>query len=223
MDIIAHLGYQTAFALMDRGWVKDPADLYVVTDDQLGNLPGFKEKSVDNLRKAIEGSKDRPLWKLLVALSIRHVGPAAAKKLMRAFPSIEKLEAASLEELEQVEQVGAEIAESVHEWLHEEETQALLKKLRAAGVRMADAAAPAVPDGPLTGKTLVLTGTFPTLSREQAIHLAESAGAKVTQTVSKKTSFVVAGTEPGTKLARAIELGVEVIDETELQRRASGE
>ncbi len=218
MDI-AHLGYQTAYALMERGWVKDPADIYVVTDDQLGNLPGFKEKSIDNLRQAIEGSKDRPLWRLLVALSLRHVGPAAAKKVTRAFPSIEKLAAATLDELEQVEQVGAEIAESIHDWLHEKENGDLLEKLRAAGVRMADAEAPAVPDGPLTGKTIVLTGTFPRLSREQATLLAESAGAKVTQTVSKRTSFVVAGSEAGTKLARALELGVEVIDEAELEKR----
>ncbi len=105
MDI-AHLGYQTAYALMERGWVRDPADLYAVTDEQLGNLPGFKEKSIENLRQAIEGSKDRPLWRLLVALSLRHVGPAAAKKVTRAFPSIDKLEGASLEELEQVDQVG---------------------------------------------------------------------------------------------------------------------
>ncbi len=97
----------------------------------------------------------------------------------------------------------------------------MLEKLRAAGVRMADPVAPVLPDGPLTGKTIVLTGTFPTLSREEATRLAEGAGAKVTQTVSKKTSFVDAGTEPGTKLARAIELGVEVIDEAELQRRSS--
>jgi len=219
MDI-AHLGYQTAYALMERGWVKDPADLYLVTDDQLANLPGFKEKSIENIRKAIEGSKDRPLWRLLVALSLRHVGPAAAKKVTRAFSSIAKLAAASLEELEQVEQVGGEIAESIHDWLREAENQELLEKLRAAGVRMADAEAPVVPDGPLTGKTIVLTGTFPRLSREQAILLAEGAGAKVTQTVSKKTSFVVAGSEPGTKLARALELGVEVIDEAELERRA---
>jgi len=118
-----------------------------------------------------------------------------------------------------VHPVGAEIAESIHDWLREKENQELLEKLRRAGVRMAEAAAPVLPDGPLTGKTIVLTGTFPTLSREEATRLAEGAGAKVTQTVSKKTAFVVAGAEAGTKLARALELGVEVIDEVELQRR----
>ena len=102
MDI-AHLGYQTAMALMERGWVRDPADLYALTDAQLGELEGFKEKSIANLRQAIEGSKNRPLWRLLLALSLRHVGPAAAKKLTRAFPSLDKLEGANEEHPEDVE------------------------------------------------------------------------------------------------------------------------
>jgi DNA ligase (NAD+) len=218
MDI-AHLGYRTATELMDRGWVKDPADLYALTAERLSELPGFKEKSIENLLGAIVQSKDRPLWRLLVALSLRHIGPSAAKSLARAFGSIERLREADLEALEAVEQVGPEIAESVVDWFTEAENRDLLRRLVSAGVRVSDPEPEPVPVGPLSGQSVVITGSFSSMSREAATRAAEAAGAKVGSTVSKKTSFVAAGTAPGSKLARAVELGVEVVDEQEFLRR----
>jgi DNA ligase (NAD+) len=164
---------------------------------------------------SLEGSKDRPVWRLLVALNIRHVGSHVAQVLARAFGSIDRLAAASEEEIDAVEEIGPEIARSVYEWFHEEENLALVEKLRRAGVRMEDEPAPEVPEGPLTGSSIVLTGGLEALSRDEATALAEEAGAKVASSVSKKTAFVVAGENPGSKLAKAEQLGVEVIDEGE--------
>ena len=220
MDI-AHLGHQTAQALLDRGLVKDPVDLYTLTAEQVRELPGFKAKSIDNLLAAIAGAKDRPTWRLLVALSLRHVGPAAAKKLTALFPSIEKLARAELEALEQTPQIGTEIAQSVYGWFRDPENAALIAKLQAAAVRTADAEVAPVPQGPLTGQSVVLTGSFPTLSREQATALIEQAGGRVAGSVTKKTIFVVAGSDAGTKLSRAQELGVEVVDEAGLRARTA--
>jgi len=222
MDI-EHLGYKTGLALMDRGWVSDPADVYFLTEKQLAQLPGFKERSIANLLGAIEASRDRPIWRLLVGLNIRHVGSTVARLLARDFPSIDRLAKASVEELEAVEGVGPEIARSVHEWFRRPESRKLLRKLRKAGVRMEDPEpeGPA-PDGPLARKTIVLTGGLESMSRDQAIKAAEAAGARVTSSVSKKTDFVVAGTDPGSKYDRAVELGVEVIDEEEFRSRLGG-
>jgi len=216
---IEHLGYQTGLLLMEREWVRDPTDVYALTDQQLAELPGFKEKSVQNLRAAIEASKDRPLWRLLVALSIRHLGPAGARALARAFPAIDALAKATLEDLEAVEGVGPEIAESVQGWFDDPENLELVEKLRRSGVRLTDPEPAAAPIGPLTGKTVVLTGSLRSLSRDEAKRAAEEAGAKVVSSVSKKTSFVVAGEAPGTKADKASSLGVETIDEAEFLKR----
>lgn len=220
MDI-THLGYQTGVALTERGWVRDPADVYFLTAEQVGQLPGFKEKSIQNLMQAIEGSKQRPVWRLLVGLNIRRVGSHVAQLLARHFRTIDKLAAASLEELQNIGGVGPEIAGGVHAWFQQPQNQALLEKLRRAGVRLEDEAAPVTSDAPqpLAGKTVVITGTLLQLSREAAISAAESAGAKVTGSVSKKTDFVVVGDSPGTKAAKAETLGVERIDEAEFLRR----
>jgi DNA ligase (NAD+) len=218
MDI-EHLGYKTGMLLRERGWVEDPADVYFLTREQLESLPGFKERSIDNLLRSIEGSKDRPIWRLLVALNIRHVGAHVAQVLARAFGSIDRLAAASEEEIDAVEEIGPEIARSVYEWFHDEESLALIEKLRRAGVRMEDEPVPELPEGPLTGSSIVLTGGLEALSRDEATTLAEEAGAKVASSVSKKTAFVVAGENPGSKLAKAEQLGVEVIDEREFLRR----
>jgi DNA ligase (NAD+) len=214
MDI-EHLGYKTGMLLRDKGWVNDPADVYFLTREQLETLPGFKERSIDNLMSSIEGSKDRPIWRLLVALNIRHVGEHVAQVLARAFPSIDLLAAATEEEVDAVEEIGPEIARSVFEWFHDPENLALIEKLRKAGVRMEDKPEPERPEGPLTGSTIVLTGGLESVSRDEATALAEEAGAKVASSVSKKTAFVVAGENPGSKLAKAEQLGVEVIDEKE--------
>jgi DNA ligase (NAD+) len=218
MDI-EHLGYKTGMLLRERGWVEDPADVYFLTREQLEQLPGFKERSIDNLLGSIEGSRDRPIWRLLVALNIRHVGSHVAQVLARAFRSIDRFVSVTAEEVDAVEEIGPEIAGSVAEWFSDEDNLALIEKLRKAGVRMEDEAEPERPEGPLTGSTIVLTGGLASVSRDEATALAEEAGAKVASSVSKKTAFVVAGENPGSKLAKAEQLGVDVVDEQEFLRR----
>ncbi len=221
MDI-EHLGYKTGILLMDMGWVGDPADIYSLTAEQLAQLPGFKEKSISNLLTAIEQSKDRPLWRLLVALNIPHVGGHVAQVLARAFPSVEALRAASVEDLVAVEGVGPEIAQSVFDWFHDETNLRLLSKLALAGVRTEDPEPEAIPEGPLTGTTVVITGSLASMSRSEAEKAAAEAGAKVVQSVSKKTSFVVVGESPGSKFDKAQQLGVETINEAEFLKRLKG-
>jgi DNA ligase (NAD+) len=219
MDI-EHLGYKTVMLLRDRGLVVDPGDVYSVGGDELATLPGFQQRSIENLLQAIDASRDRPLWRLLVGLNIRHVGGHVAQVLAAAFGSIDALGAADAEAIDDIEEIGPEIARSVAEWFADEGNRALLDKLRAAGVRMADEPAAVAPGGPLEGASVVLTGGLSSLSRDDATELARAAGARVASSVSKKTDFVVAGENPGSKLAKAEELGVEVIDEDEFLRRA---
>jgi DNA ligase (NAD+) len=217
---IEHLGYQTVTALMERGWVTDPSDLYRLDSGSIAALPGFGEKSAQNLVVAIAASKNRPLWRLLVGLSIHRVGAHVAELLAKRFRSIEALAAASLESLEAIDGVGPEIATTVHGWFRAADNLDLVEKLRRAGLRLQDEAIE-VPAGtqPLQGKIVVITGTLVGFSREEASQAALRAGARVTGSVSKKTSFVVAGAEAGSKLTKAEELGIEVIDETEFVRR----
>jgi DNA ligase (NAD+) len=221
MDI-EHLGYKTGFALIEQGWVKDPGDVYAITEEQLAQLPGFKEKSINNLLSAIEAAKDRPIWRLLTALNIPHVGWHVAQVLAEAFPSIDALAKASVEELQAVEEIGPEIARSVHEWFHDKQNLKLVEKLRKAGVRVKDKARPKPKKGPLTGKTIVLTGGLESMSREEATKAAQEAGARVASSVSKKTDFVVAGADPGSKYDKALSLGVETVDEKEFLKRLKG-
>jgi DNA ligase (NAD+) len=219
MDIEG-LGYKTLWALVEKGLVQDPADIYTLTAGQLEQLDGFAEKSITNLLTQIEGSKDRPLWRLLVGLNIRHVGTHVAQVLATAFGSIDALIAATVDDIDDVEGIGPEIAASVREWFEDPENLALLERLRAAGLRTADKRAAAAPnEGPLTGTTVVLTGTMPSMTREEGTELAQEAGARVASSVSKKTDFVVAGENAGSKLTKAESLGVEVIDEAEFRRR----
>jgi DNA ligase (NAD+) len=218
MDIEG-LGYKTGLLLIDRGWVLDPADLYFITDDQLAELPGHKEKKISNLRRSIEASKDRPLWRLLVALSIPHVGGHVAQVLAAASPSIDGLKKAGVEDLEAVEEIGPIVARAVYDWFHDKGNLELLAKLKKAGVRMKDEAPPKKRKGPLSEKALVLTGGLESMSRDEAQKAAEEAGARVTSSVSKKTDFVVAGSDPGTKFDKAQALGVEIIDEAEFLKR----
>jgi DNA ligase (NAD+) len=221
MDI-EHLGYKTGMALLDRGWVKDPADIYRLTPERLAELPGFKDKSISNLMSAIEASRDRPIWRLLVALSVPHVGGHVAQVLARAFPSLDELQSASVDDLNAVEGIGPEIARSVHAWFREGENRDLIKRLRKAGVRVRDEKPEAPPKGPLSGTTIVITGSLQAMSRDDATRSAQEAGAHVTSSVSKKTDFVVVGENPGSKYDRALQLGVETIDEEEFLKRLKG-
>jgi len=218
MDI-EHLGYMTVMRLLEKGLIEDPADIYSLDAEKLSQLPGFKDRSITNVLEQIEGSKDRPIWRLLVGLNIRHVGGHVAEVLAGAFGSIDAIAGASEDEIDAVPGIGPEIAASVREWFDEDENRQLIEKLRAAGVRLADGRAEVTGPRPLEGRSIVLTGGLETLSREEATAAAEDAGARVTSSVSKKTSFVVAGESPGTKLAKAEQLGVDVIDEQEFLRR----
>jgi DNA ligase (NAD+) len=218
MDI-EHLGYMTVMRLLEKGLIEDPADIYALDADKLTQLPGFKDKAVTNLLEQVEASKDRPIWRLLVGLNIRHVGGHVAQVLAKAFGSIDALAAASEDEIDAVPEIGPEIAATVREWFDEEENLQLIEKLRAAGVRLADEAPIQLAPPTLAGSTIVLTGGLETISRDEAIAMAEAAGARVASSVSGKTAFVVAGENPGSKLVKAESLGVEVIDEEEFLRR----
>lgn len=223
MDIEG-LGEKTGGALLELGIVRDPGDIYGLTAERLAEVPGYKERKIANLLLAIEGSKDREVWRLLAGLNIRHVGATVAQALAGAFGSVDAIAAADADALTAVDGVGPEIAASVLEWFADDHHRELLDRLRAAGVRTADPVRSA-PTGPrpLDGATVVLTGTLPTLARADASAMAQDAGAKVASSVSARTTFVVAGEAAGSKLAKAEELGVEVIDEEEFLRRIGRE
>jgi DNA ligase (NAD+) len=221
MDIEG-LGYKTGIQLLDRGLVKDPGDIFSLTAEDLAQLEGFAEKSITNLLASIEKAKDQPLWRLLVALNIPHVGGHVAQVLARAFGSVDALAKATVEQIDDVPEIGSEIARSVHEWFADPVNLALIDKLRATGVRTADERPKRKGRRRLEGKTIVLTGGLDTTSREDATAAAQEAGARVASSVSKKTDFVVAGQNAGSKLGKAEELGVEVIDEKEFLKRLGG-
>jgi DNA ligase (NAD+) len=215
MDIRG-LGAQRVKQLLESGLIRDVADLYQLRAEDLQKLEGFAEKSAKQLVEAIAASKTRPLSTLLFALGIRHVGSTVAKLLARRFGSLERLMEAGEEEIAAVEGVGPVIAQAVAAFFRDEKNRALIRRLAAHGLNFKEPVAAA---GPLSGQTYVITGTLPTLSRAEATELIESAGGRVASSVSSKTTAVVAGENPGSKLERAKELGVAIIDEAELLRR----
>jgi DNA ligase (NAD+) len=218
MDIEG-LGYMTVMALLKEGLIQDPADIYALTAEDLSQLDGFAAKSIENLLGAIEASKDRPLWRLLVGLNIRHVGSHVAEVLSSAFLSIDALAAASEDEIDAVPEIGPTVAATVRAWFDEDENLALVEKLRTAGVRLEDEPPADTGPKPLEGLSIVLTGGLDTLSRDEASRLAQQAGARVSSSVSKKTDFVVVGENPGSKHDQAVKLGLEILDEAEFLRR----
>jgi DNA ligase (NAD+) len=197
--------------------VRSVADLYRLTREQLVSLERVGAKTADALLAEIAKSKEAPLQRVLFGLGIRYVGERTAGLLAAHFGSLHALMAASAAELEAVNEVGPRVAQAIAEFFAEEKNRALIQDLQGLGLKMPAPARQA--GGPLEGKTVVLTGTFPTLSREQAKERVEAAGGKVAGSVSKKTSFVVAGEDAGSKLEKARGLGVEVVDEAELLRR----
>lgn len=218
MDIRG-LGYERVRQLLDAGLIRDVADLYDLTAERLVGLERFAAQSAKQLVAGIDASRARPLSLLLFGLGIRHVGKTVAQLLARRFGTMEALSRATLPEVEAVPGVGPTIAAAVVEFFGLDASQLLLTRLAASGVAMTEPRAVSG-DGPLAGKAYVLTGTLPTLSRQQAADLIEQAGGRVTGSVSKKTDAVVAGADAGGKLEKARALGVEVIDEDELKRRA---
>ena len=221
MDIEG-LGDKLVEQLVDGELVADYADLYRLTPDQLEGLERMGRKSATSLVGQIDRSKSRGLARVLNALGIRHVGPRVAEVLARRFPTIERLREATVEELAEVHEIGAVIAASVHEWLHGEYGQRTIDGLAAVGVQLDVPEADRVADGPLTGKTLVVTGSLEHFSRQQAEAAIRRAGGRAAGSVSKKTDYLVAGAEAGSKLDKARTLGVEVLDEAAFRRLLGG-
>jgi DNA ligase (NAD+) len=218
MDIRG-LGPQTLEKMIALKLIEGPADIYGLTAGQLSLLPGFKEKSVENLLASIEASKARPFPRILFALGIRHVGESIAELLASHLGSIEALQDAPEDEISAIQGIGPEIAHSVRAWFDVEQNRGLVRRLAAAGLQFrGERRSP--PAGPFEGKTFVITGTLPTLSRREAEDYIERRGGKVISAVSSKTSYLLVGEDPGSKLQKAQELGVSRITEDELRRLA---
>jgi DNA ligase (NAD+) len=222
------LGYEAASALLEAGLVTDEGDLFSLTADKLRQSPFFVTiggeltANATSLLRNLEEARNRPLWRLLVALSIRHVGPTAARALAAAFGSVDAISSASAETLMLVDEVGPTIAGSIIDWFSVDWHQAIVARWRDAGVRLADpdfagfTLGAGTVSGPLAGVTVVLTGTLERYTRDEAAEAIQARGGKVSGSVSKKTSFVVAGESPGSKLDKASSLGVPVLDEAGL-------
>ena len=212
MDIDG-LGEENVRRFLTEGLIENMADLYELTVERLAELEGFAEISARNLVEAIEGSKQQPFHLVLYALGIPGIGYVNARNLARSLRSMDALMEASAEQLAEVEGVGPIMAKTVTETLAEDRTRELIERLRGYGLHMEEEGAAPPAEGPLVGKTLVLTGTLPNLTRPEATARIEAAGGKVTGSVSKKTDYLVAGADPGTKLTKAQDLGTEVLDE----------
>jgi DNA ligase (NAD+) len=221
MDIQG-LGDALVDQLLEKNLVNDFADLYALEADVLADLDRMGKKSAANLIAELAASKERPLHRLIFALGIRHVGERAARMLASAFGSIDELEKATPEVLEATPEIGPKTAASVRTFFDQATNRALLRRLGEAGLRMVaspdERPAPAPVDSPFAGKTVVLTGTLPDLGRDEAKARIEALGGRVSGTVSRKTDFVVAGAEAGSKLDKARELGVRVVDAAEFAR-----
>jgi DNA ligase (NAD+) len=215
MDIDG-LGESWCYILLRNGLIRDPGDIYSLTKEQLVALERMGEKSADNLLRSIERSKDRSLRSLIFALGIRHVGGEIASILADHFRSIAALAAAEQEELDEIPAVGPRIAESVYQWFRDEANQRVLDKLRRAGVRTAEEAPPAPSRGPLTGLSFVITGTLASMPRSRAEELVRGLGGATSDSLTKKTDYLVIGETPGSKLQKAQQYGTKLLTEEEL-------
>jgi DNA ligase (NAD+) len=215
------LGYEAVVALLDCGLVADEGDVFALTKDKLATCPFFVNKAgglkinAQLLLANLAEVRTRPLWRVLVALSIRHVGPTAARALAEAFGSVDAIASASADALAVVDGVGPTIAASVVEWFTVDWHVAIVDKWRAAGVRLATPGfdPSAASSRLLAGVTVVITGTLPGFTRDEAAEAVRAAGGKVSSSVSKKTNFVVAGENAGSKYDKAVELGLAILDE----------
>lgn len=219
MDI-AGLGEAVVTQLTEANLLRDLADLYALTPDQLLPLERMGQKSVENLLSAIAGSKDRPLWRLLAGLGIPHVGVTAARTLASSFGTIDRLAAASVEELCAIEEIGEIMATAIHAWFRDPEVVKLLERLRSAGLnfgeRDAEESAPAA-TGSIKGTIWVLTGTL-SIPREEAVEMIRAQGGKVSSAISAKTTYLLAGENAGSKLAKAEKLGITLMNEEEFRK-----
>ncbi len=221
------LGYEAAVALLDAKIITDESDLFAVTKDKLMTSEFFTKKdgeagaNVEKLLAALEGAKSRPLWRILVALSIRHVGPTAAQALATNFGSMKAISEATADELANIDGVGETIAQSITDWFDIDWHRAIVSKWEKAGVIMVAQAAPQLPQT-LAGLTFVVTGGLESFTRDSIAETIVAHGGKAASSVSKKTDYVLVGSDPGSKLAKATELGVPVIDETRFKQILSG-
>ena len=209
------LGPAVLTNLAETGLVEDVADLYSLTEEDLLQLERMGKKSAQNLLQAIENSKQAGLARLLFALGIRYAGVKAASILARNFGNMDAVKEASYDELIKLDEIGDKIAESVVAYFASPENLALIARLQSAGVKMTEEKTEISGNQPLSGKTFVLTGTLPGMTRTEAAALIERLGGKVSGSVSKKTDYVLAGEEAGSKLEKAEKLGVKIIDEAE--------
>jgi DNA ligase (NAD+) len=215
-------GEVLAAQLVKSGLVRDVADIYSLTMEQIAALERMGEKSAKNFIDAVAASKSRDMWRLLFGLGILHVGAGVAKSLARHFATLDQVFAASAEQLTETEDIGEVIAQSVVDWHGEPENRKLVERLSQAGLNFKSSLyQPAAKAGPFAGKTFVLTGTLPTLKREEAAAKIEALGGKVSGSVSKKTDFVLAGEDAGSKLDKANKLGVKIIDEAQFLKMFS--
>jgi DNA ligase (NAD+) len=221
MDIVG-LGIKIVVQLIQAGLVRDVADLYSLRSEDLLKLEGFAEKKVDNLLQAIAVSKEQSLARVITALGIRGVGEVGAADLARHFQDLHSLEQAGIDDLQRIEGIGPNIAQAIVDWFAVPANRAILEKLRAAGVWPHAEQRSDTNAGNLkfSGYTFVLTGTLPGFSREGAKEFIESYGGKVTDSISKKTSYLVMGSEPGSKYEKAKALGIPILDEIGLRRLA---
>lgn len=211
--------------MVQKGLVRDVADLYRVQAVEIQDLERMGEKSAKNLIDAIMASKSRDLWRLLFGLGILHVGAGAAKALARAFPDLDSMAAAGAPQLCEVPDIGEVIARSVEDWFADHRNRDLLYRLRKAGLNFSSSTyqpPDAASQGPFAGKTFVLTGTLPSLSREAATAEIERRGGRVASSVSRKTHYVLAGTDPGSKLEKARQLGISILSEADFLHLCSG-
>ena len=221
------LGYEAAVALLDAKIITDESDLFAVTKEKLMTSEFFTKKdgeagaNVEKLLAALEGAKSRPLWRILVALSIRHVGPTAAQALATNFGSMKAISDATAEELANIDGVGETIAQSITDWFDIDWHRAIVSKWEKAGVIMVAQAAPQLPQT-LAGLTFVVTGGLESFTRDSIAETIVAHGGKAASSVSKKTDYVLVGSDPGSKLVKATELGVPVIDETRFKQILSG-
>lgn len=211
MDI-ENLGTAVVEQLVSRGLAKNQADLYTLTEAQLLELDKFAEKSAKNLVAALETSKQRELWQLIHGLGIPHVGKQSAKDLEANFDSLDAIATATEEQLEAVDGIGSIMAQSIHAWFADADNQALIEQLKTHGLNF-QSGRQATADGVLSGKTVVLTGALPSLTRDEATKMIEAAGGRTSSSVSKKTDYVLAGEAAGSKYAKAEKLGIAILDE----------
>jgi len=217
MDIEG-LGDALVDQLVDRGWVRDPADLYTLERDRVATLERMADKSADNLLKGIEASKSRDVWRLIAGLGIRHVGVRSARTLQAAFACLDELAAAPAEALEALPDVGPVVAASIREFFDNKRNGQVIRNLKQAGVNTQRREEARGGSGRLAGLTFVLTGSLDSMTRDVATRQIEMHGGSVTSSVSKKTAYVVAGRDPGSKRDKAEALGVPVLDEAAFTR-----